>query len=416
MAKKTAMTRDDWWSLDFEISELFDGAPIAEEDLFAGRSNEVLRMLRAVFEKSKHIVLYGERGVGKTSLSNIFWKRYNSGLQSFVVAKVQANLNDDFSSLWVRALQELKAAAVGKNLQDKLSVNDDYETLTPTQIRRELSKCNPNIAPIIIIDEFNEIVDEEARVLTANLIKEMYDYSITTTVIMVGVAENINQLMEDHQSIDRALIQVPLKRMDDSELKEIIDKRISRTRMKFDGDAKWTIVTLSRGLPYFTQTLSKHAARAAVAAKTLTVTTKHVETSLDDFISDSDASFKEAYKIATRSNQANFFKESLLACALASTDNEGFFTANDVAKPYSGVMGEVKRFAHYDKHLRRFTSEEGGYILIKRGGDRQQTYRFKDPMMQPYVIIKGIQSGMIDAKARANLLEREQPLLIPIDD
>jgi hypothetical protein len=58
--------------------------------------------------------------------------------------------------------------------------------------------------------------------------------------------------------------------------------------------------------------------------------------------------------------------------------------------------------------LRRFSSDEGGNILIKRGGDRQQTFRFSDPMMQPYVIIRGIQSKMIDDAAKGILLQKEQ--------
>jgi hypothetical protein len=63
------------------------------------------------------------------------------------------------------------------------------------------------------------------------------------------------------------------------------------------------------------------------------------------------------------------------------------------------------------KHLRRFSSDEGGNILIKRGGDRKQTFRFKDPMMQPYVIIRGIQNKKIPATAKALLLQREQGVL-----
>jgi hypothetical protein len=93
-----------------------------------------------------------------------------------------------------------------------------------------------------------------------------------------------------------------------------------------------------------------------------------------------------------------------LACALAKTDDEGFFTANDVVEPYSAIMKGKKRIAHFEKHLRRFSSEEGGKVLIKRGGDRQQRFRFADPMMQPYVIIKGIQERIIDPGAKAILL------------
>ena len=129
------------------------------------------------------------------------------------------------------------------------------------------------------------------------------------------------------------------------------------------------------------------------------------------FIEDSEKSFKEAYRDAVRSNQDNFFEQSLLACALAQGDEEGFFTANDVVEPYSAIMKEKKRIAHFEKHLRRFSSEDGGNILIKRGGDRKQTFRFTDPMMQPFVIIRGIQNKLIPETAKAILLQREQGAL-----
>jgi len=254
-------------------------------------------------------------------------------------------------------------------------------------------------------------VDESAKTLTANLIKEFYDFAITTTVVLVGVADNIGELIADHASIDRALVQIPLNRMSESELREIIHRRSSRTVMKFSGDAIWTIIILSRGLPYFTQTLSKHAALHAIDHRRLEVTNEDVEASMDRFIRDSATSFKDAYRDATRSNQDNFFQQSLLACALAKTDDEGYFTANDIVEPYSAIMKERKRHAHFEKHLRRFSSADGGNILVKKGGDRQQIFRFKDPMMQPYVIIRGIQSKMIDDAAKAILLQKEQGTL-----
>ncbi|GGF43221.1 DNA-binding protein [Aliidongia dinghuensis] len=408
---KRPTTADEWFSLRFEILSLFDGAPIDEEDLFAGRSKEVDKILTTVLEKSKHVVLFGERGVGKTSLSNIFWKRFSKTLKSFIVARVQAGPHDTFSSLWIRALEELKATGEASGKAQYVAFETNFESVTPSQIRRELQKIGANALPIIIIDEYNEIRDEDAKTLTANLIKEFYDFAVTTTVILVGVAENIGELIEDHKSVYRAINQIPLSRMSDSELKEIIQKRTNRTIMQFSADAIWTIITLSRGLPFFTQTLSKHAALNAIDNRRTTVTNNDVESSMDKFIEDTEISFRDAYRTATRSNQDNFFQQSLLACALARTDDEGFFTANDVVEPYSAIMKERKRIAHFEKHLRRFSSDEGGNVLIKRGGDRQQTFRFADPMMQPYVIIRGIQSKMIDDAARATLLQKEQGTL-----
>lgn len=60
------------------------------------------------------------------------------------------------------------------------------------------------------------------------------------------------------------------------------------------------------------------------------------------FIEKTEKAFKEAYRAATRSTQSNFFEHSLLACALAKADDEGFFTANDVVDPYFAIMREKK--------------------------------------------------------------------------
>lgn len=405
-------SQEDWWALGFEISSLFSGAPVAEEDLFAGRANEVRRILEAVFEPSKHVILFGERGVGKTSIANVFWKRYNKSLQTFIAARIQADPADDFSSLWIKAFSELKSVATQIGRADMVPINTNYEIVAPDDVRRELQKCAPNAIPIIIIDEYDKITDTHARELTANVIKSLYDYSVTTTIVLVGVAENVDTLIEDHESIRRALAQIKLQRMNNRELNDVIDKRLAKTPLKISGDARWTVVTLSRGLPYFTQMLSKYAALNAVDEKRISIGIKDVELAMEKFIAESEQSFRTAYRKATQSNQAdNFFAQVLLACAIARTDDDGFFAANDVVEPYSAILGKKRRHAHFQRHLTEFIGEQRGEILIRRGAERQYRYRFRDPMMQPFVIIKGIQENMIDEGAKKSLLQQEQMTL-----
>jgi hypothetical protein len=122
--QKRPRTADDWFQLSYEISSLFDGAPVDEEDLFAGRATEVRRIIEAVFSKSKHVVLFGEKGVGKTSLTNVFWKRFSKTLRSFIIARIQAGPHDTFSSLWGRALEELHAAGVNSGKAESLASGD----------------------------------------------------------------------------------------------------------------------------------------------------------------------------------------------------------------------------------------------------------------------------------------------------
>ena len=52
------------------LAEAFSpSAPIDHQALFAGRMSQMTDVLNAIGQKGQHAVLYGERGVGKTSLA-----------------------------------------------------------------------------------------------------------------------------------------------------------------------------------------------------------------------------------------------------------------------------------------------------------------------------------------------------------
>lgn len=373
-------------------------------------------MLEAVLDRSKHVVLFGERGVGKTSIANVFWKRYNKSLQTVIAARVQADPSDNFSSLWIKCFEELKAVSVQTGRSDLIPIDTSFEQVTPDIIRREFQKCKPNAIPILIIDEFDKLRDQSARELTAHVIKALYDNAdtINVTVILVGVAEDIRDLIEDHKSLKRALSEVKLERMKSPELNEVLDKRLRLTPMDIHPDSRWTIITLSRGMPYYVQMMGKYSSVNAVHRRKLKIVTEDVEAAMDHLIEDSGQSFQDDYKEAVHSNQSdNLFKEVLLSCALAQTDESGFFTPTNVIDPLNSILHERKRHAHFDRHLREFISEKRGCILIRRGDERQYRFRFNDPMMQPYIIIKGIRDGMIDEETRKKLLYREQLSFLP---
>jgi ABC-type branched-subunit amino acid transport system ATPase component len=54
-----------------DINSIFTpGSPIDSRDLFAGRTKQVEKVISTIFQKGSHAILFGERGVGKTSLAN----------------------------------------------------------------------------------------------------------------------------------------------------------------------------------------------------------------------------------------------------------------------------------------------------------------------------------------------------------
>ena len=45
--------------------------PVSDKDLFAGRESQITDVLGAVGQSGQHVILFGERGVGKTSLASL---------------------------------------------------------------------------------------------------------------------------------------------------------------------------------------------------------------------------------------------------------------------------------------------------------------------------------------------------------
>jgi len=91
----------------------------------------------------------------------------------------------------------------------------------------------------------------------------------------------------------------------------------------------------------------------------------------------------------------NLFSDVLLSCAMAEPDELGYFAAADVREPMRTVTGKDYQIPSFSQHLKEFTEEKRGPILQKIGTPRRYRFRFINPLMQPYIIMKGVAGGKI---------------------
>ncbi len=199
-----------------------------------------------------------------------------------------------FDSLWRKVFRRIKWD------EDEFTL-DNYFTgvIEPDHVFLQMSRFGLNELPIIIIDEYDRINDEECRVLMTDLIKSMARLRNNTTLILVGVAENILQLIRNHGSISRNLAQVPMARMEPDEIREIIVSRIRRLRMKITDDAVWRIAYFSSGLPFYAHSLGKYSAINAVEREIIQITEDTIIASLKNCMDDVDYTIQESYTRAT---------------------------------------------------------------------------------------------------------------------
>ena len=94
----------------------------------------------------------------------------------------------------------------------------------------------------------------------------------------------------------------------------------------------------------------------------------------------------------------------LLACAIAEEDEFGFFAPGDVREPLSGILQKPCKPSSFARYLERLADESQGAVLQKHGSAGATRYRFVNPLLQPYVAMRGLSEGRV----RARDLERSR--------
>jgi Cdc6-like AAA superfamily ATPase len=392
----------DLQALSFQTGSVFTpGAPINEKDLFAGRQGQVEKIIDAVSQRGCHAILYGERGVGKTSLSNMI-SAFLANRTAFVISRTNCDISDSFSSLWMKALKDIEATRrqpqVGLSArQPVLPTTLGDEAMTPDSVRRALQGLSTAASLIVIFDEFDRIKNTDVITAMADTIKALSDNSVNTTVLIIGVADSVNELIREHQSIERALLQVPMPRMTDDYVRGIIDKGLARLTMGIDSTARDEIVLFSQGVPYIAHLLCIYTCRAALAAGRKTVYSPHVEQGMNRSLDQWQQSIKALYNEAIQSARpGGIYKEVLLACALAEVDDLRYFPTAAVKKPLSQITNRNYEILNYARHLKELSELGRGRVLQRVGESFRLRYRISNPILRPYIIMRGVKDKVID--------------------
>jgi hypothetical protein len=391
----------DLQALSFQTGSIFTpGAPINEKDLFAGRSEQVAKIIDAVSQRGCHAILYGERGVGKTSLSNMI-SAFLANRLSFVISRTNCDVSDSYSSLWTKALKDIEASKRQPQLgfpirQPAPLAAPAYEALTPDSVRRALQDLSTMASLIVIFDEFDRIKNTEVITAMADTIKALSDNSVNATILLIGVADSVTELIREHQSIERALVQIPMPRMSDDEIRTIIDKGLARLTMAIDDTAREDLVLFSQGVPYIAHLLCIYTCRAALATGRKTIFSSHVEQGMNRSLDQWQQSIKALYNDAIQSPRpGHIYKEVLLACALAEVDDLRFFTTAAVRRPLFKITNREFESFNYARHLKDLTEPARGRVLQRVGESFRLRYRISNPILRPYIIMRGIKDKLI---------------------
>ena len=389
-------------AIDREVlaSRVFTPAtPVSEGALFAGRMTELRRVLDTINQRGRHSIIFGERGVGKTSLASVISSRLTVPEGKVIAPRINCDSNDSYISLWKKVFSQVDLLQKSPTIGFQLSMFQETvkaaevvgENAGPDEVRRMLTLLSTTGLLIIVFDEFDRILDMTTKRMMADTIKALSDHDVAVTIVIVGVADSVDDLLSQHESIERAIIQTKMPPMSTPELEQIIDKGMERLTMTIDRAPRLEIAMMCQGFPHYAHALGLYATRACLDRKSLNINHADVDAAIKAALLDVDQTVRSVYDRAVFSPQKDtLHAQVLLACALAKTGEFGYFTASAIREPLSEITGKTYDIPGFSRHLKDFSEEPRGKILRKEGVTRKFRFRFRNPLMKPLIIMKGI--------------------------
>jgi hypothetical protein len=244
----------------------FDGGhPVKRRAQLLDRDDKLDMLFDSVLDQGLHAIIHGPRGSGKTSLVRIFGDYADE--QGAVVIYQSCEPTGAFAPLLASHLRHIPASVLrpggGTAVTTFLARHPDFGPRALADLLAEWVS-----APIILIlDEFDRVEDAQAQAAIATFMKLIADASVPVRIILVGIAQSVDDLIASHMSLRRHMASVRISRLSDDSIAEIIEQGAVSSGVAFTADARNLIAQVAYGSPYHTRLFALNAGLAMLNLK-----------------------------------------------------------------------------------------------------------------------------------------------------
>jgi hypothetical protein len=363
--------------------------PKHDATLFSGRFREMQRIIAAIEEERAHVVVFGERGSGKTSLCNILAGKATEA--GYVILQYACSTGIGFEDIFRNFLRHIPGTFLAEGWGAGGRRVDNFSQLLPEgpfgvhELIEVFARIHDRHV-ILIVDEYDRVVSEDVKNKLAELIKIMSDASVPVTMLLIGVADDVRELFGKHPSLQRTLVTVPMPLMPRRDLEGLIAAGEAHAGLTFVPEVREAIIDFAQGLPYQAQLLCLFAARNAVRRNSRQVERDDLRYAVERAAEEAEVRIREAYGQAVGTPVESAFQDVLYHAARARSDEFGSFTAADVAAAGPPTDGEGSLLA-LQYPLKKLTEPERGSVLRRIMSATGPRYQFCSQMFRNYVLV-----------------------------
>ncbi|MEK6637135.1 MAG: ATP-binding protein [Pseudomonadota bacterium] len=372
--------------------------PVTDRRMFAGRLKVLSRLIEIIEDRLSHVVIFGERGIGKTSLLHILSDLAEES--RYVVLHGTCGAGSRFDEMFRRLLESIPLLYL-KNISPtgpEVESGATFASQLPSGAfdARELSDLLAQIAGIrvlIILDEYDRLENEQFRQYTAELIKNLSDRAAPVQLVIAGVSSNLHELIGYIPSIRRNVIGLPLPHLTSEETEALVALGNSAAGVTFGTDSVAMIHSLANGSPYVTRLICHHASGIALDGGRTNVVIDDIIASLDRMVEEAEGRLAYAPAQRVRHLEVGDRGAVLGSIARIASTPDGWFTRSDL------LLGEGGGAA-----IEMVEKTLIPASLVELGGtDPEPRYKFIDEGLPNYLWLmvarNQIQAGAIRSAA-----------------
>ena len=377
-------------------------SPVDDLAHFFGREDEASRFVSVINTEGQHVLVYGDRGVGKTSLAITTCRLL---LQTIMgggkYIEKRCDSSDTFETIISKVLKELnvehqpKETSHTKNSGGKASIGVplvgaeiDSRTQNTTRETQNFNISSPSWVAeqlqsksgIFLIDEVDAVSSLSDRKKLAELVKLLSDNKSPLKIVMVGIASTGSDLTAGHPSVQRCLKEVELKRMIDDDVRKIIVNGFKKLEQLPTEEVVERITDISAGLPHFAHLICLKCAESSIISGNKHITGEVLNEALEESVKDSENALKDSYRNCLHSfNKPQEYKVIVLGAAHCKTADFRSYDVKTQLRDRIGLDVAVEIIT------RRLTAidKKTGYRIIEKCG--RGYFRFSDPRMPSLV-------------------------------
>lgn len=398
--------------------DVFTPRTIVSRDMFERRNEPDLGGLPglqdslqdALRERGGQVLLYGDTGVGKSSLLKYAAEEerldyvlvechtgmsYDSILESAIrhmvdvkeisrTVKVSGSVEvaGEGGIPWISKLSGKIRGEAGKDKTFEVLDRAALDVLT--EAMDEADKW------LIVLDNFQNIKDADVRERVAQGMETLSDRAGRSEgrdfkFVVIGIASDAATLLGDSRSYGRRTTELGVPRMPDEEIKEVLRRGFQILDIQVAPDLMNELVFFSDGFPYFAHLLGLELARAARRAGTDVADWKIVELVLRRAANAVASSYADRISRAYEAGGDVQPRKNILG--LLAKSPARVWRASEVVEMWVSKYGERANYSFLHTALAQLADGKYGNVLTRTGSQRRYVFTFSDPHLRPYLRI-----------------------------